>query len=234
VPVLSVGDLDFPFTTDSHLVSPQWEPGEIIVERFDFALPHDLPAGEYPLTIRLKNLSKDAYSGPSYELPSLRVTVSGNTPTSRNLLANFRQRVGLEGARADISGQRVDAPWSEPLRAKSGDTLHLILDWVSLDYAEESYTVFLHLIDEANRPIVALDYTPLGGAAPTHLWIPKWLPGQHYTDPYQLTIPENLAPGNYLVEVGLYEMVGKRRLHISDDAGNLIGDRYILGRVIVE
>jgi hypothetical protein len=92
----------------------------------------------------------------------------------------------------------------------------------------------VHLIDEANQPIVTLDYTPLGGAAPTHLWIPKWLPGQRYVDPYQLTIPEDLAPGNYLVEVGLYEMVGKRRLHISDEAGNLVGDRYILGRVVVE
>jgi hypothetical protein len=234
VPVLSVGDLVFSFTTDSHLVSPQWQPGEIIVERFDFALPHDLPAGEYPLTIRLKNLSKDAYLDLAYELPSLQVAVPRNTPTARNLLANFRQRVGLEGAKATTSRQRVQAPWSEPLRVKSGDTLHLILDWVSLDYAEESYTVFVHLIDEANRPIVALDYTPLGGAAPTHLWIPKWLPGQRYTDPYQLTIPEGLAPGNYLVEVGLYEMVSKRRLLISDEAGNLVGDRYILGRVIVE
>ena len=81
---------------------------------------------------------------------------------------------------------------------------------------------------------MALDYTPLGGAAPTHLWIPKWLPGQRYVDPYQLTIPQDLAPGNYLVEVGLYEMVGERRLHISEEAGDLVGDRYILGRVTVD
>jgi hypothetical protein len=234
IPVLRVGDLTFPFTTDSHLVSPQWQPGEIIVERFDFALPYDLPASEYPLTIGLKNLSKDEDAGGVYELPSLQVTESRRSPISSSLLANFRQRVGLQGATAAVNGQRVNAPWIEPLRAQAGDTLHLTLDWLSLDYAEESYTVFVHLIDEANRPIVALDYTPLGGAAPTHLWIPKWLPGQHYTDPYRLTIPEDLVPGNYLVEVGLYEMVGKRRLHISDEAGNLVGDRYILGRVIVE
>ena len=234
VPLLTVGDLSYPFTTDSHLVTPQWQPGEIIVERFDFALPHDLPPGAYPLTIGLKNLSSDEDTGLAFELPGLQVSARPTSRPGGSMLANFRQRVGLESATAVSGGQNVNAPWTEPLNAQPGDTLHLTLDWRSLDYAEESYTVFVHLIDEANRPIVALDYTPLGGAAPTHLWIPKWLPGQRYKDPYQLTIPEDLVPGNYLVEAGLYEMVGKRRLHISDKAGNLAGDRYILGRVIVE
>jgi hypothetical protein len=234
VPVLTVGELSFPFTTDSHLVTPQWQPGEVIVERFDFALPHNLTPGEYPLTIGLKNLSRDEDTGVLFNLPSLQVSEADNSLPVSNLLANFRQRIGLEGAKATRGGQTTNAPWSEPLLARPGDTIHLTLDWRSLDYAEESFTVFVHLIDEANQPIVTLDYTPLGGAAPTHLWIPKWLPGQRYVDPYQLTIPEDLAPGNYLVEVGLYEMVGKRRLHISDEAGNLVGDRYILGRVVVE
>ncbi|MBP7590421.1 MAG: hypothetical protein KBA85_02370, partial [Chloroflexi bacterium] len=99
---------------------------------------------------------------------------------------------------------------------------------------EESYTIFVHLIDAANRPWVTLDYTPLGGSAPTHLWIPKWLPGQQMLDPYRLTIPPDLPPGTYYLEVGLYEMIGGRRLHMSDQAGNLAGDRIILGPVVVE
>ena len=234
VPVLTMGDLSFPFTTDSHLVTPQWLPGEIIVERFDFPLPHDLAPGDYPLTLGLKNLSSDEDTGLSVVLDSLHVSELPTPAASVDLLANFRQRVGLSSAAARAGGRTVEAPWKEPLKVNPGDTIHLTLDWRSLDFAEESYTVFVHLIDEANRPIVALDYTPLGGAAPTHLWIPKWLPGQRYTDPYQLTVPADLAPGSYLVEVGLYEMVGKRRLHIADEVGNLTGDRYILGRVTVE
>ena len=31
VPVVTVGDISFPFTTDSHLVTPDWHPGEVIV-----------------------------------------------------------------------------------------------------------------------------------------------------------------------------------------------------------
>ncbi len=49
VPVLYVGGLRYEFTTDSHLITPRWWAGEVIVERFDFALPHHLASGTYPL-----------------------------------------------------------------------------------------------------------------------------------------------------------------------------------------
>ena len=233
VPVVRVGELTFPFTTDSHLTSPQWLPGEVIVERFDFALPHDLPGGVYPVAVALKNLSADT-TGPELSLGDLTVAAQAAPLDYSRLLANFRQRVGLVGATARVGGQRRRAVWMEPLPARPGDTVHLRLRWQSLAPAEESYTVFVHLIDAANRPLVALDYTPLGGSAPTHLWIPKWLPGQRLTDPYRLVLPDDLPPGEYYIEVGLYEMVGQRRLHMADAAGNLIGDRLILGSLIVE
>ena len=234
VPVLTIGDLTFPFTTDSHLITPEWQPGEVIVERFDFALPHTLTPGKYPLRVHLKNLSKDEDQATAHSLAELHVTKPTTLNSESPVLANFRQRVGLVEATARGVGKRSSAPWSEPIYARPGDAVPLELVWRSLDYAEESYTVFVHLIDASNRPIVALDYTPLGGAAPTHLWIPKWLPGQQYVDPYRLVIPEDLAPGTYFIEVGLYEMVGMRRLHIADEDGNLVGDRLILGAVVVE
>jgi hypothetical protein len=242
VPVLHVGQMEFAFTTDSHLTTPNWQPGEVIVERFDFALPHDLASGSYPVTLDLKNLSADEVIDLNLSLGQLSVTGLANPIETDQLLANFRQRVGLVNAAArgnGISGSRRDsgsrhvAPWPDPIAVQPDDIIHLTLTWQALDYAEESYTVFVHLIDPANRPLVTLDYTPLGGSMPTHLWFPKWLPGQQMLDPYRLQIPPDLPPGVYLIEVGLYEMVGKRRLHISDVSGNLAGDRYILGAVVV-
>jgi hypothetical protein len=236
VPVLRLGPLTYEFTTDSHLLTPWWQPGEVIVERFDFALPHDLPGGAYPLTLDLKNLSTDEIVELDLGLAQLDVTGRAFPVTTDHLLANFRQRVGLVSASARSNGSRAAAPWpaEDPLVARPGDTIHLTLNWQSLAPAEESYTVFVHLIDGANVPHVTLDYTPLGGATPTHLWIPKWLPGQQMLDPYRLRIPVDLPPGTYYVEVGLYEMVSRRRLHISDKQGNLNGDRYILGPIVVE
>jgi len=232
VPVVRVGDLEFPFTTDSHVTSPQWQPGEMIVERFDFALPHDLPGGGYSISVSLKNLSADSESVP-VSLGELQVTGRANPPDYDYLLANFRQRVGLVSATARVGLARRAATWDEPLAARPGDTVHLLLQWQALARAEESYTVFVHLIDAENRPLLTLDYTPLGGSAPTHLWIPKWLPGQRLLDPYRLQLPDDLPPGRYYIEVGLYEMVARRRLHMADAAGNTIGDRLILGPIDV-
>jgi hypothetical protein len=235
VPVLQVGDLRYEFTTDSHLITPNWWPDEVIVERFDFALPHDLPDGNYPITLNLKNLSQDKELPLNLDLGILTVTPQANPPQTDHLLANFRQRVGLVSAVARANDKTVHAPWTaeQALHVQPGDTVNLILEWQSLAKAEESYTVFVHLIDSNNVPHVALDYTPLGGSTPTHLWIPKWLPGQRMLDPYRLDIPPELPPGTYFIEVGLYEMVGGRRLHLSDQYGNLNGDRYILGPISV-
>lgn len=232
VPVLHVGEMEFAFTTDSHLTTPNWLPGEVIIEQFDFALPHDLASGSYPATLDLKNLSADEIIELNLSLGQLTVTGLANPIKTDHLLANFRQRVGLVSAVARENGRFV-APWPDPIPVSPGDTIDLTLKWEVLDYAEESYTVFVHLIDPANQPIVTLDYTPLGGSMPTHLWFPKWLPGQQMRDPYRLQIPPDLPPGAYLIEVGLYEMVSKRRLHISDVNGSLSGDRYILGAVTI-
>ncbi len=234
VPVLTVGDMVFEFTTDSHLVTPLWYSDEIIIERFDFALPHDLPSGSYPIRVDFKNLSQDQLLPLNQSLGELHVTPQTNPPATDHLLANFRQRVGLVGATAWHGLNRQAAPWDQPIHARPGDVIHLILEWESLALAEESYTIFVHLNDLSHFPHVGLDYTPLGGATPTHLWFPKWLPGQQMLDPYRLQIPAELSPGTYYIGVGLYEMVGLRRLHISDEQGSLSGDRYVLGMVVVE
>ncbi len=235
VPVLTVGDMRYEFTTDSHLISPNWWPGEVIVERFDFALPHDLPAGSYPVTLNLKNLSADEEYSLNVPLGELQVAAQANPPDTAGLLANFRQRVGLDKAWVWGNGRINAAPWDKngPITVKQGDVINLVLQWESLAPAEESYTIFVHLIDAANQPWLALDYTPLGGSAPTHLWIPKWLPGQKMLDPYRLPIPADLPPGTYYIEAGLYDMTSGRRLHISDENGNLNGDRVILGTLVV-
>jgi hypothetical protein len=230
-----VGSLELEFTTDSHLVSPEWEAGEVIVDRFDFAIPHDLPGGFYSLNLGVRNLSTNEDTPLSEPLGALDIAGKVNPASTGRLLANFRQRVGLASAASRVGlTDRRQAPWDEPLIVSSGDSIQLTLNWQSLAPAEQSYTVFVHLIDQANRPLLALDYTPLGGSTPTHLWIPKWLPGQQMLDPYRIEIPEEIQPGNYLIEVGLYEMTSGRRLHMSDLQGNLIGDRYILGPVVVE
>jgi hypothetical protein len=96
-----------------------------------------------------------------------------------------------------------------------------------------SYTVFLHLLDESGRLRWGHDYTPLGGAFPSYLWFPKWLEGQRVYDPYRLELPQDLPPGRYWLEVGMYEMGSVRRIPQLGPDGTMIGDRYILGSLEV-
>jgi hypothetical protein len=88
-------------------------------------------------------------------------------------------------------------------------------------------------MDGANQVWDQTDYTPLGGSYPTHLWIPKWLPGQTALDPYRLTVPADAPPGDYYVEIGLYAMTSRQRIYQYDLAGDLVGDRLVLGSIRV-
>jgi hypothetical protein len=138
--------------------------------------------------------------------------------------------------RARVRGgfQSRSAFWEEPVTAEAGDTLHLTLWWQALASPRDSATVFIHLIDGGGKPVAGWDYTPLGGSAPTYLWFPKWLPGQTFIDPYRLTIPHGLPPGEYQLEVGMYGMTSQRRFPVVDLSGSLAGDRVILGPVRLE
>ena len=238
-PYIELGRMAYHFTTDSHWLTPWWEPGEVIGERYDLRLPLDLAPGVYPLRLGMRNLSAGgeelAFENGDWVLSLGQITVEPGTvaPDPPALLADIGHRVGLEAATAGLPGLSAPAPWSDPLIVRPGDWIDLTLTWRALAPIEESYTVFVHLSDLSNRVWAQHDYTPLGGAFPTHLWIPKWLPGQVVWDPYRLIVPEDAPPGDYLIEVGMYGMTSIQRIPHFDPEGDLTGDRYILGPVRV-
>jgi hypothetical protein len=149
------------------------------------------------------------------------------------LLANFGQRVGVDRVVVRAGGERRTAVWKDPIALEPGDPLEVVIRWRCLASIEESYTVFVHLMDAGNQVWDQTDYTPLGGSYPTHLWIPKWLAGQTALDPYRLTIPAEAPPGDYYVEIGLYAMTSQQRIYQYDQDGDLVGDRLVLGPIRV-
>jgi len=243
MPYARLGPVEARWTTDSRLLTSDWLPGEVVVERYELPVPFTLPPGEYPLRLGYADLSGGRVelgflSGEkTVELATVTVLPStGAHPAVvlEQALANLDNRVALIGARSRAGWQTRQAPWDEPLIVQAGQPLHLALTWRALASPRDSYTIFIHLIDGAGRPVMVHDYTPLGGACPTYLWFPKWLPGQILTDPYRLIIPSALPAGDYWLEVGMYGMTSLRRLPVVDLGGNLAGDRVILGPVRVE
>lgn len=241
MPYGQLGPVEARWTTDSRLLSTDWQPGEVVVERFWLPVPFTLPPGEYPLRLGYADLTGGrpalplSTGGETVELATVTVLPpTAHAPFPAAFLANLDEQILLLDARARVGWERRRAVWQEPLGVRAGEPLHLTLTWMAVTKPRDSYTVFIHLIDGAGRYVTGHDYTPLGGACPTYLWFPKWLPGQRLTDPYRLVIPETVPPGDYWLEVGMYGMTSLQRLPVVDLAGNLSGDRVVLGPVRVE
>ncbi len=243
MPFARLGPVEDRWTTDSRLLTTEWEPGEIVVERYELLVPFDLPPGDYPLWLGYADLTGGrpeltlSSGGTTTELDTVSVLANDDAPSERIVtaaLANLDNQVALTGARVRSGWRSRSAFWEEPVPVRAGGSLHLALVWRALVSPRDSATVFIHLIDAAERPVAGWDYTPLGGSAPTYLWFPKWLSGQTYIDPYRLTVPANLPSGDYRLEVGMYGMTSQRRWPVVGPSGDLAGDRVILGPVRVE
>jgi len=237
-PYTTLGAMRFDYTTDSHRLSPWWEPGEIIGERYDLRIPLDAAGGVYPLQMGLRNLSQGqavTFADGAEYLALGEVTIAGDPiPVPDDIIANIAHRVGLMRASASARGQHREAVWQEPLVVHPGDTIRVVLTWEALAPPDDNWKVFVHLVSPATGQAIAQqDNPPLGGAFPTFLWFPKWVAGQVVMDPYRIVVPPNTPPGDYWIEVGMYGFSSLQRAPFFDPAGNLTGDRFILGAVRV-
>jgi hypothetical protein len=202
----------------------------------DLTTSADLPISD--LKSEIPNSPSQIVSDPTrVPLVTIHIEAIRSAPSQRVLnrvAAIFGQRVGLDAAGAWADGQWNDAPWGEPIAARPGEAIQIIVRWRALAPIEDSLTVFLHLLDAGNNLWAGQDYTPLGGAFPTMLWFPKWIEGQSVLDPYTLTVPADAPPGDYTIELGLYGLRTIQRVPAFDRDGNLAGDRFVLGGVRVE
>jgi len=250
MPYAAVGERAYRWTTDSRTLSTDWRPDEVIVERYEIALPFSTPPGEYPLSLGVADLTQgrdlrlrksvETSEVPMVPIGALRVEVPQLAPTASSspAWADFGAQIALVGASASGNGQTVEAAsraWAEPLVVRPGQSIQVRLDWLGQRQPLDNYKAFVHLITPGEQLAAppADFYTPLGGAFPTHLWIPRWIEGQAVSDPYTLTLPPDVPPGNYLLQAGLYGLTSNRRVYIIGADGHLAGDRVILGPVTV-
>jgi len=243
MPMAWLGDIEQRWTTDSRRLTPDWRPGEIIVEPYEVGIPYGLEPGDTPLSLSFVQMSGESRvlrfddGAEALDLGTVRVVAAkGAARKARvvaNGLANIGNEVALTAARARAGLSLRAGIWEKPLTVTAGQPMHLRLIWQVLSRPSTSYTIFIHLIDAQGQVQFGHDYTPLGGAFPSYLWFPKWLEGQSVVDPYTLVLPEDLPAGSYWLEVGMYEMGSIRRIPQFSADGTMTGDRLILGPVQV-
>jgi len=243
MPMARLGEIEQRWTTDSRRLTPDWRPGEVIVELYEVAIPYGAAPGDTPLALSFVQMTGQSRVLPfddgteALDLGTVRVVAAPGAARKARLIAkglvNIGNEVVLTAAQARSGLSLRAGVWERPLAVTAGEPLHLRLTWQVLARPSTSYTVFIHLIDGQGQVAFGHDYTPLGGAFPSYLWFPKWLEGQSVVDPYTFVLPEDLPAGSYQLEVGMYEMGSIRRIPQFGADGTMTGDRLILGSVTV-
>ncbi len=102
-----------------------------------------------------------------------------------------------------------------------GGQLPVTLTWLALAEMSEDYTVFVQVLDAADRIVGQVDAWPVQGTRPTS----GWRPGETISDPHVLQLSADMPPGDYRVLVGLYLLATGQRLPVVDEAGNAVDDK---------
>jgi uncharacterized membrane protein len=152
---------------------------------------------------------------------------------SKNNVLLFRKRPELPmqyATEANFSGQiKLLGYTLEAEEIKPGDSVQLALYWQALANMDASYTIFTHLIDQEERIMGQQDNPPVSGLYPTT----KWTPGEKVVDRYKIATGPEIPPGEYSIEIGLYELDTGERLPVLDVMGLPQDSRIILGKVRV-
>lgn len=187
-----------------------WQPGEVVRERYPLTFAPATPGGSYRLVLTLSDAAGSAPNKPAtiatlpvqarprqYRLPRI------NHP----LNVTLGDSIALRGY--DLAEPRVP-----------GEALDLTLYWQAKGDVPGNLKVFAHLVDGNGQIAAQSDSVPADGAAPTQ----GWLPGEVVRDRHTLKPP---ASGVYRLYVGMYDPAFGQRLPATDDAGRLIPDAAV-------
>ncbi|MCJ7620335.1 MAG: hypothetical protein MUP64_08985, partial [Anaerolineae bacterium] len=105
----------------------------------------------------------------------------------------------------ELVGFEIDGSQFHP-----GDDIHLALKWRALSEPKEDYHAFAHLLAEGSRTVAGHDKGPLN----EYFRATAWPVGEPLRDEYIISIPRDLPPGRYGLEVGLYSYPELQRLPV--------------------
>ena len=185
-----IGSDDFP--------TGRWRDREIIKQWIDVQLPPQLESGRY--TVQLCQTT----NRPSLSLGQIEVQGRSRQfelpdDLQFRMETTFGEKVRLEGLNINLLDEK---------------TVELTLYWQSLDVIEDSYKVFVHLLNQDGQIIAQSDQLPAAGAAPTT----GWLPNEVIVDKHTITLP--LKPDQ--IAIGLYHASSGQRVPTADNSDEVL------------
>lgn len=171
-----------------------WRPNDLWRLTTPVIVPPDAAPGRGAWVVRI--------GGESITLGAVTISVpERNNAVPTDLLGSpvvFAQVADLAGYR--LSGNFVP-----------GGELTIDLVWRSSAVTTQSLKVFVHLIGADGFPAAQSDSVPQGGRRPTT----GWLPPEVIDDRHVIALPVGLAPGPYVLTVGLYDPLTGARVTVE-------------------
>jgi hypothetical protein len=193
-----------------------WEPGRVVQDTypvqvaFDARTPtrlsFDVNLYHQPTMVVLPKQDQAGRRVGQLALGEARLIAASSRPAAIPNPTRFTL-----GSELQMIGYSLDGTAPYP----PGSALDLTLYWQSLAATSGDYTVFVHLLDGGDRAVAGWDAPPVEGNYPTHLWSKEEI----VEDAHRLTLPADLAAGEYRLVAGLYQLETQQRLPVADELG---------------
>ena len=123
------------------------------------------------------------------------------------------------GGKVRLLSYQLDAS-----QVRAGGEVSLTLYWQAVREMDESYTVFTHLVDDADQIWGQKDNPPASGTSLTS----EWREGEVVEDSYLIPVQADAPQGTYRIKVGMYDPQTMQRLAASGKEGQVQGDSFLL------
>jgi len=219
-----------------------WQPGEVVKVRADTLSWWTGDREKYSVALGILDGNDTWDVGRRLRPKVVESHWQNPMPADGTLLQLMTLRNTWEGAKPMLRERRFTVPDIEhpmevtlgdqvrflgyalsPPPYKRGETLHLTLYWQAMTRIDESYTVFVHLLDKNEMIGGQWDSVPGGGLLP----MTSWLEGEVIADEYEVPIRVGAPPGEYVIEIGMYDVRTGQRLPIVGQRGQTVDDRIV-------
>jgi uncharacterized membrane protein len=208
-----------------------WARGEIVRDQHDLVIAANVPGGEYHLLVGLYPAAGGEWLRVKRWLFNAGRLFNLGTIAVQGRPVTFERPQGIQhpmearlGEHVALIGYGLNAEATPP-----GSTLTLTLYWQALGPISQSYKVFTHLVGPDGKIWGQKDNLPGEGSLPTS----GWVEGEYLVDSYQILLKPDAPDGEYIIAIGMYEESKGVRLPAFDAQGQAIGDKIVLGKVLV-
>jgi hypothetical protein len=180
-------------------------------------------------------LSKYSHESQRHEFEAFDVRVYPlPTSTPFTIAESFQSVDGEFGGQLQLTGVALGPAGrgnGQLPQVPSGEEAWVALQWTSLTKPVANYKAALFLLDQRNRILGQVDKPLLSN----HMRLTsEWRPGQKERDYYLVPILPATAPGNYDLEIVVYDPNTMERLAVQSGEGGVSGDSFAAAKLQIE